>query len=600
MQEMTNPTPVEWDRTQSITGILKEKLAADPSRPQWERKSSIGSDWIPVSVAQFVEEVQAVAAGLIASGVQKGDRVGIMSRTRYEWTLVDFASWWAGAVPVPIYETSSAEQALYIGQEAELTMVFVETHAQALIAEGLKEKVPSVREVFVFDDGAIGELTERGQSVDPAIVAEREESVVGDDVATIIFTSGTTGRPKGVVLHHSNFVFLTHSGRIGFHDVCNKDTSRTLLFLPLAHVFARFIEVLCVATPTVAGHSPDTKNLIADVGTFKPTYILAVPRLFEKIFNSADAKAGSGAKLKIFRWSTKVAIEYSKALEQPGGPSAALKAQHAIASRLVLGKIMELLGGNVEYVVSGGAALGDRLGHFFRGVGIKILEGYGLTETTAPVTCNLPDRTKIGTIGVPFPQAAVRISDTGEIETKGDHVFHGYWKNDAATADAFNDGWFKTGDLGGIDDDGYVTITGRAKDIIVTAGGKNVAPAVLEDGLRGHPIVSQVLVVGDGKPFIGALVTLDAEMLPGWLENHGLPPMTVAQARNDERVLAAIDRAVTRTNEAVSRAESIRKFTVLGEDFTEQNGLLTPSLKVKRGATEARYADTIAELYGEK
>ena len=599
MQEMTNPTPVEWDRTWAITDILKAKYESDPSRTQWERKSSMGSGWIPVTVAQFVDEVRSVAAGLIASGVQKGDRVGIMCRTRYEWTLLDFAAWWAGAVPVPIYETSSAEQALYIGQNAELTMLFVETHAQALVASGLVDRVPSLREVLVIDDGAIADLTARGADVDPAAVEARSNEVGGDDIATIIYTSGTTGRPKGVILHHSNFVFLTHSGRIGFHDVCNKPTSRTLLFLPLAHVFARFIQVLAVATPTVAGHSPDTKNLIADVGSFKPTYILAVPRVFEKIFNSADAKAGSGAKLKIFRWSTKVAIEYSKALEQPGGPSAVLKAQHAVASKLVLGKLMELLGGKVEYAVSGGAPLGNRLGHFYRGTGIRILEGYGLTETTAPLSCNLPDRTKIGTVGVPFPQASVRISESGEIETKGDHVFHGYWQNDEATAEAFDDGWFKTGDLGGIDEDGYVTITGRAKDIIVTAAGKNVAPALLEDRLRGHPIVSQVLVVGNGKPFIGALVTLDAEMLPGWLENHGYPAMTVAQAKDDERVLAAIDRAVHCANEAVSRAESIRKFEVLAEDFTEANGLLTPSLKVKRGAAEARYAEEIKNLYGE-
>lgn len=599
MREMTNPTEVVWDRTKSITDILKEKHAADPSRPQWERKSSIGSGWISVSISQFVDEVRGVAAGLIASGVQVGDRVGIMSRTRYEWTLLDFAAWWAGAVPVPIYETSSADQALWIGQDAELTMIFVESHAQALVAQGLKDQVPSLREILVIDDDAVGELTARGQEVDPGVVEERSNAINGDHVATIIYTSGTTGRPKGVILRHSNFVFLTHSGRLGFHDVCNKPNSRTLLFLPLAHVFARFIQVLAVATPTVAGHSPDTKNLIADVGTFRPTYILAVPRVFEKIFNSADAKAGTGAKLKIFRWSTKVAIAYSKALESPGGPSPLLKAQHAVASKLVLGKIMELLGGNVEYAVSGGAPLGDRLGHFYRGTGIRILEGYGLTETTAPLTCNLPDRTKIGTVGVPFPQTSVRISEIGEIETKGDHVFHGYWKNDEATDTAFDDGWFKTGDLGGIDDDGYVRITGRAKDIIVTAAGKNVAPAMLEDRLRGHPIVSQVLVVGNDKPFIGALVTLDAEMLPGWLANHGLPSMTVAQAKDDERVLAAIDRAVHRANEAVSRAESIRKFAVLAEDFTEQNGLLTPSMKVKRGAAEARFAADIKELYGE-
>lgn len=600
MREITNPTPVSWDPEMSIAGLLKEKLAADPARTQWERKHSIGNQWMPVSVQQFVDEVKAAAAGLMASGVQVGDRIGIMARTRYEWTLLDFAGWWAGAVVVPIYETSSAAQAKWIVEDAEISLLFVETSAQGAVARSLQSEVPLLRDILVIDDGAVAELSARGANVDPAELEARSNAATGSDVATIIYTSGTTGQPKGVVLRHSNFVFLTHSGRIGFDDVCNQARSRTLLFMPLAHVFARFIEVLAVATPTVLAHTPDTKNLVADVGTFKPTYLLAVPRVFEKIYNSADAKAGSGVKLKMFRWAAKTAIAYSRELESDGGPSRALKAQHALASKLVLSKLTDLLGGNLEYAVSGGAPLGERLGHFYRGIGVKILEGYGLTETTAPLSCNLPDRTKIGTVGVAFPQTSFRVSETGEIQAKGEHLFHGYWKNDAATAEVVQDGWFSTGDLGSIDDDGYLRITGRAKEIIVTAGGKNVAPTVLEDRLRGHPLVSQVLAVGNGKPFIGALVTLDAEMLPGWLENKGLPSMSVQQAKDDERVLAAIDRAVTRANDAVSRAESIRKFTVLGEDFTEANGLLTPSLKVKRKAAEERYAKEIRELYGEE
>ncbi len=600
MQETSNPIPVDYDPAMSIAGLLRKKWQAKPSKVQWERKTSLGTGWVPVTVGQFVEEVKEVAKGMMASGVEAGDRIGIMARTSYEWTLLDFAAWWCGAIPVPIYETSSADQVEWIVTDAGISLVVAETPVMASLVRGLKDRAPTLREVLVIDDGAIAKLSLRGQGVDDAALEDRSLATKGDDIATIIYTSGTTGRPKGVVLWHRNFVFLSESGRIGMPEVVDKPHSRTLLFMPLAHVFARFIEVLAVGTNTVLGHAPDVKNLIADVGTFTPTYILAVPRVFEKIYNSADAKAGHGVKLKLFRWAAKTAITYSRALEEPDGPTAALKAQHALADRLVLHKLTQLLGGKLEFAVSGGAPLGERLGHFYRGMGVNILEGYGLTETTAPLACNLPARSKIGTVGVAFPQTSIRIDDDGQIHAKGEHVFHGYWNNPEATAEVLDaDGWFATGDLGSLDDDGYLRITGRAKEIIVTAGGKNVAPTLLEDRLRGHPIISQVLVVGDGKPFIGALVTLDPEMLPGWLANHGLPPLTVEQAARDERVLAAIDRAVTRANEAVSRAESIRKFAVLTEEFTEANGLLTPSLKIKRKPAVERFSKEIAELYGE-
>jgi len=599
MQETTNTMPVDWDPDMSITGLLRQKWEANPAKVQWERKASLGTRWVPVTIGQFVDEVRQAAKGLMASGVQRGDRVGIMAHTSYEWTLLDFASWWCGAIPVPVYETSSADQVEWIVNDSGISLLFAENAALASLVRGLGERAPTLREVLVIDGGAVAELAVRGQGVADAELERRSLATRGDDVATIIYTSGTTGRPKGVVLWHRNFVFITHSGRLGFADVVNKPNSRTLMFLPLAHVFARFIEVLAVATTTVLAHSPDTRNLIADVGTFKPTYLLAVPRVFEKIYNSADAEAGKGLKQVMFRRAAKIAIAYSRALEEPEGPSAALKAQHALADRLVLAKLTHLLGGKLEYAVSGGAPLGERLGHFYRGMGVNILEGYGLTETTAPLSCNLSDRSKIGTVGVTFPQTSVRVDDGGEILVKGEHVFRGYHDNPEATAAVMRDGWFATGDLGSIDDDGFLRITGRAKEIIVTAGGKNVAPALLEDRLRGHPIVSQVLAVGDGKPFIAALVTLDPEMLPGWLTNHGLPAMTVAQAAKDERVLAAIDRAVTRANDVVSRAESIRKFTVLTEEFTEANGLLTPSLKIKRRPAQERFAAEIAELYGE-
>ena len=413
----------------------------------------------------------------------------------------------------------------------------------------------------------------------------------------IIYTSGTTGRPKGVVLTHGNFVALTLNGTLGLGEVCAQPDSRTLLFMPLAHVFARYIEVLCIPSGAVLGHTPDTRNLLADLETFKPTFILAVPRVFEKVYNSAEQKAGAGAALRIFRWSAKVAITYSRALETTKGPGFALKAQRVVADALVHRKLRAALGGRAKFAISGGAPLGERLGHFYRGIGLQVLEGYGLTESTSATAVNRPESVRIGTVGPPFPGTSMRIEDDGEISIAGPHIFRGYHNNPEATAESLIDGWFHTGDLGSFDDAGNLRITGRLKEIIVTAGGKNVAPAVLEDRLRGHPIVSQVVVVGDARPFIGALVTLDAELLPGWLSAHGLPPMEPAAAATNPVVLAALDRAVARANEAVSRAESIRKIHALPTDFSEANGYLTPSLKVKRAQVLVDFAAEIDALY---
>ena len=449
----------------------------------------------------------------------------------------------------------------------------------------------------MIDDGALATLTSEGAGVDDAEVARRQALPRLDDTATLIYTSGTTGRPKGVELTHRNFVYLALNGADGLGEVCSVPGARTLLFMPLAHVFARFIEVLVVASGAVLGHTPNPADLLQDLGTFRPTFLLAVPRVFERVYNSAEQKAGHGLKLKIFRWSAKVSITYSRDLDTPGGPSLVRKVQYRLADKLVLHKLRAALGGQVTYAVSGGAPLGARLGHFYRGVGLQVLEGYGLTETTAPTAVNRPGHIKIGTVGPAFPGTALRIADDGEILIRGDHVFRGYHNNPEATAEVFTDGWFRTGDIGALDADGFLTITGRAKEIIVTAGGKNVAPALLEDRLRGHPIVGQCVVVGDNRPFIGALVTLDAQMLPGWLHNHGLPEMSVAEAAKHPDVLAALRRAVHRANEAVSRAESIREFTVLDSDFTEENGYLTPSLKVKRAKVLTDFADVIDDLY---
>ncbi|QCB94038.1 AMP-dependent synthetase/ligase [Cellulomonas shaoxiangyii] len=597
MPESHSPALVPADPGASIPRMLAARLARDARGTFIERQAALGGLWQPVTVEAFVAEVTAVAKGIIASGVEPGDRVAIMSRTRYEWTLVDFAVWAAGAVGVPVYETSSPEQVRWIASDSGVRMAVVETPAHAATVTLVRDDLPGLREVLVLDEGAVTTLVQRGTDLTDEDVARRWRATRADDLATVIYTSGTTGRPKGVELTHGNFVELVRNGAVGLGEVVSKPTSRTLLFMPLAHVFARFIQVLCVESGAVLGHTPDTRNLLPDLASFQPTFVLAVPRVFEKVYNSAEQKAGTGGKLRLFRWAAKVAIAYSRALDTPAGPGAALTAQHRLAGALVHKRLRAALGGRAEFAVSGGAPLGERLGHFYRGIGVHVLEGYGLTETTAATAVNRPELTKIGTVGPAFPGASLRVDDDGQIWVKGPHVFRGYRHQAEATAEVLVDGWFKTGDLGTLDEDGCLRITGRSKEIIVTAGGKNVAPAALEDRLRGHPLVSQVVVVGDQRPFIGALVTLDAEMLPGWLASHGLPPMDVVTASTHPQVLQALDRAVDRANESVSRAESIRKIRVLTMDFTEANGYLTPSLKVKRAKVLADLAADVDALY---
>ncbi len=597
MREITSPGLVDPDQAWSIPGLLAKRVARSPHGTVIERSSGLGGTWTPVTAAAFAAEVAAVAKGLVAYGIAPGDHVSIMSHTRYEWTVADFAIWAAGAISVPVYETSSSDQVRWILSDSDVRLAIVETAAHAAVVENARGELGNLGEVVVIDEGGIAALVAHGADVPDAEIERRSGQLGADDVATIIYTSGTTGRPKGVVLTHGNFVALTLNGTLGLGEVCAQPDSRTLLFMPLAHVFARFIEVLCIPSGAVLGHTPDTRNLLADLETFKPTFILAVPRVFEKVYNSAEQKAGAGAALRIFRWSAKVAITYSRALEAPSGPGAVLKAQHVVADALVHRKLRAALGGKAKFAISGGAPLGERLGHFYRGIGLQVLEGYGLTESTSATAVNRPQSVKIGTVGPPFPGTSMRIEDDGEISIAGPHVFRGYHNNPEATAESLVDGWFHTGDLGSFDDDGNLCITGRLKEIIVTAGGKNVAPAVLEDRLRGHPIVSQVVVVGDARPFIGALVTLDAELLPGWLSAHGLSPMEPAAAATNPVVLAALDRAVTRANEAVSRAESIRKIHVLPTDFSEANGYLTPSLKVKRAQVLKDFAAQIDALY---
>ena len=589
--EWRAPVLVRIDERTTLPALLRERVSRSADRPLVARKQETSEVWRTITARDFSEEVETVAAGLIGMGLGPGERVAIMSRTRYEWTLLDFACWTAALVPVPIYETSSAEQIAHVLADADIDLVVTETITMAeLVRAAAASAGREGTRVLSLDTDALHTITDSGRSVPRSAPAERTDSLTTSSLATIVYTSGTTGTPKGTVLSNAHQ---------WIPEIAMGRDSRLLLFLPLAHVFARFLEVFQISGQGVIGHVPDTKNLLSDLATFRPSYLLVVPRVLEKIYNSADARAGSGSARTVFRWAAKVAVDYSRSLDGPAGPSRALRAQRALADRLVFQRIRTLVGGNVDWIISGGAPLSQRLAHFYRGLGIPVLEGYGLTETVGPVSVNTPRLSKIGTVGPPLPPVAVRVAEDGEILVKGPSVFQGYHNDIEATAAALTpDGWFRTGDLGSLDRDGYVRITGRAKDIIVTAGGKNVAPAILEDRLRGHPLISQVVVVGDKRPFIAALITLDAEMLPGWLRNHGLPPMTAPEAASDPSVLAALDRAVARTNAHVSRAESIRRITVLNGDFTEANGLLTPSLKVKRAVAVERFADRIDELYG--
>ena len=580
---------------------LAERVRRNPDGGLIARKSPLGRRWREMSASAFRTQVREVAAGLVARGLQPGDAVGIMSHTSYEWTLLDFAAWEAGLVVVPVYETSSAEQAQWILTDASVKLIVVENEAMASMVGALASSVPeleSLQVMCVEREDVLG-LIRAGRGVDASELDRRSATLTSQSLATIVYTSGTTGRPKGVELSHGNLVHLCVNVCPHVPEVLGGAEVRFLLFLPLAHVLGRFMEIAVVCSRAgVLGHVPDVRNLLNDLGSFRPTAVLAVPRVFEKIYNAADAKA-TGAKQKVFRLAAKTAIAYSRALDTPQGPSRRLKAQRAAFDKLVFSTLRSVLGGQVTHVISGGGPLGERLGHFYRGAGVTVLEGYGLTETMGPCSVNLPRATRIGTVGTPLPGCALRLDDDGEILVRGIGTFTGYHNNPEATAEAFAaDGWLRTGDIGSFESaEGFLRITGRKKELIVTAGGKNVAPAPLEDRLRGHPLVSQVLVVGENRPCIGALLTLDAEMLPLWLSSHGLEEMTVVDAARDPRVRAALERAVARANEAVSRAESIRTVEVLPTDFTVANGLLTPSLKVRRAEAERRFSAEIEALY---
>lgn len=587
---------------------LAERARRNPDGALIARKSSVGGRWRDMPARSFRAHVRQVAAGLVALGLAPGERVSIMAHTCYEWTLLDFAAWEAGLVVVPVYETSSAEQAEWILTDAGVRLVIAETDVMATMLRTLAATVPALEGLIVLslEADAVTELVTAGTSagVSGADLDARAGALTSADLATIVYTSGTTGRPKGAELTHANLVHLAVNTVAYVPEVLAGDDVRTLIFLPLAHVLARFVEIAIVCSDAgVMGHAPSVTNLVTDLASFQPTFVIAVPRVFEKIYNAADARA-AGTRQKVFRLAAKTAIAYSRALDTPAGPSRALRAQRAAFDRLVFSTLRSLLGGRVTHVISGGGPLGERLGHFYRGAGVTVLEGYGLTETAAPCTVNLPTATSIGSVGLPLPGSAVRVDEDGEVLVRGIGVFRGYHGNPEATQAAFvqaaGERWLRTGDVGSFDERGFLRITGRKKELIVTAGGKNVAPAPLEDRLRAHPLISQVLVVGEGRPCIGALLTLDAEMVPLWLASHAVSdvdPTDLAAVAAHPRVHEALERAVARTNRAVSRAESIRVFSVLPGDLTVSNGLLTPSLKVRRAEACQRFAAQIDALY---
>lgn len=598
MVQFEVPAIVKAAPEDNITDLLEQRVQKTPNLALFSVPD--GAGWRDITAADFRTAVIALAKGFVAAGIQPGEKVGFLARTTYEWTLVDFALFYAGAVMVPVYETSSPSQIQWIMEDSGAISLMVESPEHFTRFDEVRGDLPLVRNVWQMHLGAIAQLTAQGAEVTDEEIERRRVIANAADIATLIYTSGSTGRPKGCVLTHSNFVELARNAAKSLDDVVSIQGASTVLFITTAHVFARFISILDIHAGVRTGHQPDTKQLLPALGSFKPTFLLAVPRVFEKVYNSAEQKAEAGGKGKIFRAAAATAIEHSRLVEEGAKIPLGMKIKFAVFDRLVYAKLREAMGGNIQYAISGSAPLGARLGHFFHSLGVVILEGYGLTETTAPATVNLADKSKIGTVGPAMPGVGIRLADDGEIEVRGINVFKEYWNNPEATEAAFHDGWFCTGDLGSFDDEGFLTITGRKKEIIVTAGGKNVSPAALEDPIRANPIVGQVVVVGDQKPFIAALVTLDPEMLPSWLANNGLSAdMSLADAATNDAVRAEVQRAIDLANTRVSRAESIRKFAILPSEWTEASGHLTPKLSIKRNVIMKDFAPQVAAIYDE-
>ncbi|WP_161550785.1 AMP-dependent synthetase/ligase [Mycobacterium tuberculosis] len=600
MREISVPAPFTVGEHDNVAAMVFEHERDDPDYVIYQRL--IDGVWTDVTCAEAANQIRAAALGLISLGVQAGDRVVIFSATRYEWAILDFAILAVGAVTVPTYETSSAEQVRWVLQDSEAVVLFAETDSHATMVAELSGSVPALREVLQIagsGPNALDRLTEAGASVDPAELTARLAALRSTDPATLIYTSGTTGRPKGCQLTQSNLVHEIKGAR-AYHPTLLRKGERLLVFLPLAHVLARAISMAAFHSKVTVGFTSDIKNLLPMLAVFKPTVVVSVPRVFEKVYNTAEQNAANAGKGRIFAIATQTAVDWSEACDR-GGPGLLLRAKHAVFDRLVYRKLRAALGGNCRAAVSGGAPLGARLGHFYRGAGLTIYEGYGLSGTSGGVAISQFNDLKIGTVGKPVPGNSLRIADDGELLVRGGVVFSGYWRNEQATTEAFTDGWFKTGDLGAVDEDGFLTITGRKKEIIVTAGGKNVAPAVLEDQLRAHPLISQAVVVGDAKPFIGALITIDPEAFEGWKQrNSKTAGASVGDLATDPDLIAEIDAAVKQANLAVSHAESIRKFRILPVDFTEDTGELTPTMKVKRKVVAEKFASDIEAIYNKE
>jgi long-chain acyl-CoA synthetase len=581
----------------NVTDQIEDLFARNPEFPSVAIQTD--DEWNTITAAQFRSQVRSVAKGLIAEGLNAGDRVAILSRTRFEWTVADYAIWYAGCVTVPIYETSSPEQVEWIISDAHVVATFFEaqrtTHAYTPIAA----KVPHMTRSYIFGDDVLAELALKGANVSDSDLESRRTAAGPNEPATLIYTSGTTGRPKGCIITHGNLMAEVDTLVKAVPEVFDVPDASTLIFLPLAHVFGRLIQVAMLRGEVTIGHCPNPAALLKDLGSFKPTFLLAVPRVFEKVFNGSAAKAheASPVKGKIFDRAAATAIAYSEALDH-GHVSIGLTIKHGLFDKLVYSKLRHAMGGRVTHAISGGAALGSRLGHFYRGIGLIILEGYGLTETTAGSTLNLPSALKIGSVGRPLPGTGARIESDGEVLLKGPHVFAGYWNNDAATSEAMTtDGWFRTGDIGELDSEGNLRITGRKKELIVTAGGKNVAPALLEDRLRANPIISQCVVVGDNKPYIGALITLDQDALPQILAANNIEAAPMTELLENSDVRALVQKAVNAANESVSNSEAIKKFVILPEDLTIDNGYLTPKMSIRRHLIVQDFAADIEALY---
>jgi long-chain acyl-CoA synthetase len=597
VRELSVPAPFTVGEHDNIVASVFEHERNDPDAVIFQRL--VDGTWTDVTCAAAASQIRSVALGLIAEGVRAGDRVAIFSATRYEWAILDLAILAVGAVTVPIYETSSAEQVRWVLTDSGAVVAFAETDAHATMVAELTGELPELRRVLHIDGSgpkALEQLEQQGASVDPAELTGRVEALRSEDPATLIYTSGTTGRPKGCQLTHSNLVYETRGAKEVLPTLLQKG-ERLLVFLPLAHVLARALTLCAFQNMVVVGFTNDIKNLVPMFAVFKPTVVVSVPRVFEKVYNTAAQNAANDGKGRIFQIAAQTAVDWSEASDR-GGPGLVLRAKHALFDRLVYHKLRAALGGDCRASISGGAPLGARLGHFYRGVGLTVYEGYGLTETSAAITVNQIGALKIGTVGKLLPGNSMRIADDGELLLSGGVVFHGYWHNDQATNEAIDDGWFKTGDLGAVDEDGYLTITGRKKEIIVTAGGKNVAPAQLEDQLRSDPLISQAMVVGDARPFVGALVTIDPEAFEGWKHRNSKPAgSSVGDLVDDSDLLAKVDAAVKQANLSVSHAESIRKFRILPVDFTEDTGELTPTMKVKRKVVAEKFADDIDAIY---